>query len=1447
MLEPLKRVVRNTGNKKYLLPSLARVTAFVFIWTNVAFAHQPLGQMWRQRRRQRDLQMASLPVPFLPSVPSSVSSGFSIAQNERREELARFEKTGFSLTGIPTDVLGHLRIRGVHRGRSSRTVFVIEDVHQNKEAQTHISGALKSFGAQKGEHPVRVGLEGSSGKFLYKEAWRFPDHAVVQRVADSFLESGEFSGPAHAGFTSVPTPGTRGLTFWGVDDPVYYRRNVAAYRRASHQKETMARLDALERENVKRKEAVFGRSLLDFDRWVTAYRNENVSLGAHLKKLAAMGAPMSLAVDTFLEAYRTEQTLDFDRVEAERRRVLEQLVKRIPEPELKALIDWSLAYQQGEIRFSTYYGQLKKLCEQAGIDLARTPEFNAYVQYVMLSEGVSAEALMGEVKRLEQVVYHNLAERDEERKLIAESDQLYRMKELSRFSLTSDQWKDYKAGRPLFLSDIDLSAFEAFYVAAQKRDQAMAANITRFFGPDSNLAVLVVGGFHTAGLTTQLRKRGLSYVVASPKMTAIDDESPENYLSIFDRERTPLETLFSGRKLFVVATHAGAADRPDPTIPDATPSFAQSVLTLTAAKMRHASVRSLSAFGDLVGFVPKSVTVVAKKAKAVIRYQSPKGRVTTYVNQDPNAIDKWTSKTVEARRIGQTSLLTLVRPTILAASVAGAVGFGGLLAGIIQNAIDSGFAATFTAWVGASVAVLPILMTGTIGGAGWVPKKGKKNGQNSDTDDIDITSIDAFKDLEEAGPTDPEKEEEEEAKEGDFELNNEPSYGPEEIFLPPDDVASDTERTKGSSQANSTFFVGIAAFLSGLLNLDRSEFLTFAEEGPFPNWVVLLGLAAISIFFFFLAWVFGAFKKEGDSGAENNNRGRKDKKNRTGFLHSDLGLAIGVLVMFLGSFGYIETGRFLYLFLISFGLALPAFLSGKKRPSRLSDESDPSIHTRSLAVTGVGVFASGLLYLTSMPAVPFAVDDLLAFGVIAGLALLLLAVPFVFAWFHNPDVFINKEDEGNGVDDDSGIDLGGYIPDSGVAIEYFPDDDPTGLDLNGPNGISRDGGAPTSQQSDPRMGAADTETALLLAGIGFILAGGIAYALTNAGPYFFIFALGILMILLGLNKTEEPTPSNKQYISTVRKVLRTRSEKASPKKPSGQGSVNASAVNVLLIIVAAVWLGVGVSSAAVAVTLALFAVTILIAAPKMKTRAVGGRDSTGPDLVGALSGTVGLEKAFSPSDSKEDARRRYAASWLKTYSQTRLAAADRSFEAVFRRRISKYPEGDVVGTHLMVNEVPEKFEDDINRIRVILTLIKNHPDLQLDLVVDVFGPEDLTGEQRRRIDALLKAAPPGRVAVDWNGDKPLTEGGLYYEDAMVDAVLSHAAAGSLTAWRKIRQRNTAEGHVELITRAPSRFWASETLRKLWVVITNLGRGWRAVESETIEDMIEESQIARFQA
>ncbi len=526
--------------------SLATLTAIIFALTNIAFAHRPTENVWESRKK-------SFEIAALPTLPNSVSN---ISAIKKQPFLRTSTKNHpHSMTSYPDEFFGHMNVREVHTTGRQKPLVLIEDVHQHLEAQTHISQALLLLGREKGSAAVTVALEGAHGGFIYPKFHAYPNQAVLRDVADSFLETGDISGPAHAGYLSRREPGTSGLSFVGVDDPAAYQANVAAYKNTKSIKAgTLAAIASLKASNDQAKKNLFNPSLARFDNQVEVYRSGKTGIAEYAEAVAPFST--ALSIEQFLSAQKMERSMDFTRVELERKVVLEKLLKSAGEKGLQDLVEISLAYQQGTASFGDYYSFLRAKCQKHGVDLSQTPHFDNYVRYVLLSDGIRADKLFDDLNNAEATAYDTLARTGEEKRAVAMGRQLHLAQTLVEFSLTSNEWSQYLGGRELLAGKLDLTGFERFYAAAELRNEKMVANL-----PRASSMVMVAGGFHTAGLTKIFRKKNIPYIVVTPKLTKVDIGSANAYLSVFDREKTPLEQIFSGKKLFVPAPVAGGNDR----------------------------------------------------------------------------------------------------------------------------------------------------------------------------------------------------------------------------------------------------------------------------------------------------------------------------------------------------------------------------------------------------------------------------------------------------------------------------------------------------------------------------------------------------------------------------------------------------------------------------------------------------------------------------------------------------------------------------------------------------------------------------------------------------------------------------------------------------------------------------------------------------------------------
>lgn len=381
-------------------------------------------------------------------------------------------------------------------------VFHIQDVHGNEEAQRSISKTIKDLVAS--EKIDLIALEGAFGSIDASAFQSFPGREITNRVADALLKENVITGSIHAAFTNA-TPMPRIV---GVDDIALYNENVRAVRDAAPLKKTaLYAIESRQSRLDERKKDVFNGPLAVFDAHVQAYRRTELSMGKYAGALARHVERVPNQVRALLSAIEMESRLDIAAVERERTRLLSRMAK-----------------------------------EKKAPDLSDFPAMRGYLSYLKTADSISIETLSKEMTVLESEIYRKLARTNEEVSLIDESDGLHLKKKLLNFSLTKDEWRRYSDRR------FEETPFERFYMAAEMRDKAMVHNVCAI---NPKKVILVTGGFHARGIDRELERKGFEIVTIVPKITKVETAKGTAYLSLFTREKTELERIFDGEKLFL--------------------------------------------------------------------------------------------------------------------------------------------------------------------------------------------------------------------------------------------------------------------------------------------------------------------------------------------------------------------------------------------------------------------------------------------------------------------------------------------------------------------------------------------------------------------------------------------------------------------------------------------------------------------------------------------------------------------------------------------------------------------------------------------------------------------------------------------------------------------------------------------------------------------------------
>ena len=542
--------------------NLSWLIALNFFSAQVVFGSVEQSNLWAERSQKQtariipsssdlhdnpSLEISQLPTSFLRA-PSLPPHGPTSARLQQVVEAIPFANGSIQEIFDAETLSGPITI-------------VLQDVHLNSEAQSNaaliLSGLLDRLNVEV------IGVEGAFNEFDFSAMRSAEDKVRLNRMARILLSNSRIAAPSFVGITTGTPP-----RIVGVDDMESYDANVQAYL-DSRNYEAQARLEiaAIRLELDRAKTRYYSKEMKKLDRLRRSYRDGKISFGLYVERLAAYRKDLPGPINRFVEAHRLESSLDLAQADRQRKIVLEKLARVLTDTENRQLLSFGLSYRAGDMSIGAFYHELKDICERKGIVLTSTPDFHAYLRYVLLADTINAQELFAAVKSLERETTSALARGLEEERISHLSDRTDAIEKLVTFSLVPSEWADYREkggdlndirgslaeistlNGPARLNNLSLTPFEEFYRQTDRRSEKMLLNLESLSA--TNVQVLVAGGFHTAEITKILRARNKPYLVVSPKITKVDTSSGSAYLSAFVAEKTALDKLFMGDRLFV--------------------------------------------------------------------------------------------------------------------------------------------------------------------------------------------------------------------------------------------------------------------------------------------------------------------------------------------------------------------------------------------------------------------------------------------------------------------------------------------------------------------------------------------------------------------------------------------------------------------------------------------------------------------------------------------------------------------------------------------------------------------------------------------------------------------------------------------------------------------------------------------------------------------------------
>ncbi|GEM_PF-2873167 len=460
-------------------------------------------------------------------------------------------------------------IKARHKGKNGKLIIHLQDAHCNYEAQQNIAKILEHLVKHYGVNFVAV--EGADG--IVDTGWfkAFPDAEIRKEVADYFMKKGEITGAEFLSITSDYP-----FTIYGAEDRKYYIENLNSFLESYPYKEEFHKYYAnIKTALQKLKKFIYTDELIILDRKINAHKAKDIKFADYAAYLNKTAKSKKINVENYknfnilTETLRYEKDINFDTVNEERARLIDELSKILPKDTLSELVNKSLEFKLGKIEANDFYTYLAKLAKENNISLSG--KYNNLVRYIIYSRiysRIENEKLFDEIDLLTKALKEKMFTNEPQRTLDTLWTNVNIIIGFMNIELTNKEYEYYLANKGDFSPDkfdgflkqnfprfgISYDTNEApseltyifpklvdFYEIATKRDEILIKNMFKgMHGKKTDVAVLITGGFHTKGIAKTLKEKDVSYVVLSPAITK-ETESP--YISVLTGQKTPFEEL----------------------------------------------------------------------------------------------------------------------------------------------------------------------------------------------------------------------------------------------------------------------------------------------------------------------------------------------------------------------------------------------------------------------------------------------------------------------------------------------------------------------------------------------------------------------------------------------------------------------------------------------------------------------------------------------------------------------------------------------------------------------------------------------------------------------------------------------------------------------------------------------------------------------------------------
>jgi len=444
------------------------------------------------------------------------------------------------------------KIASSFSGTTGKTIFYIQDCHSDSTAQLNISNIIKKLAE---EYKVNlIFAEGTAGKINTTFYDSFPDDLTKDKTCRLFLKKGLFTGSEFSKITNRNLI----LNVYGIEDRKTYLNNLLLFRLCNTNKNTILKfIDVITPYDTKLKQVLYSSQLKKFERFCKSFHSSEIEFDNYINNLATYCSKTGVDIFSFkefskiLSACVKNKAIESFALEVERKKIIDVLCAKINDTDKKILASYNLRLKNNLISEHEYYGLILGLAQKTPtIDLSFYPLISFKMHYSNLMKNLNYSLIRTEIDTIEDKVKLFLCDNSSVSRLVLYSKALSILKDFAELTLTPNQSEFIKNNKEFFdvnnikdfYSDMSFDIgietpeienfkidqdlivlFNSFYQIVGKRDTLMVENTLKTFKKSkSDACILIAGGFHSNGITENLKSEGISYFVIQPQFSGQD-------------------------------------------------------------------------------------------------------------------------------------------------------------------------------------------------------------------------------------------------------------------------------------------------------------------------------------------------------------------------------------------------------------------------------------------------------------------------------------------------------------------------------------------------------------------------------------------------------------------------------------------------------------------------------------------------------------------------------------------------------------------------------------------------------------------------------------------------------------------------------------------------------------------------------------------------------------